>query len=126
MRLHLFPVQARLLLAIRAAIVGDGLLGPLCAPASDALPRLVVESADCVPWHSLTFTGHRHRLALRLSAPLSLAEQAQDRLEALLERLVLSGSDVLIESAVEAAECRIMVNGEARLEISVAALTIED
>jgi hypothetical protein len=127
MRFDPTGTHAALLRAIRTMITADPELAPWLDGSADTLPHLVIESFDCAPWASLSYTGHRHRLALRLSGAIAAVEAAHDRLEALLETAApaLPGH-CLIDLAIGEAEGTIDLAGGMALTITLEALTIID
>lgn len=67
--------QRALLGALRIAIGRDPWFAGWLDPTSGG-PALVVEGFACEPWASLTFSGARHRLAIRLLGPVEAVEAA--------------------------------------------------
>ena len=139
MRAQLTDAHVRLLRGIRAVIAEDAVLAPwLDHPfalvgagrddrADDRARGLVIENFESEPWASLTFTGMRHRLDVRLSGEEAHVADAYDRLKALLADppLHLPGHFVaeleLIDSLGE-----LRPDGRMDLSVRIEALTIED
>ena len=136
MRASLTDAHVRLLRGIREVIAQDErLAGWLAHPfdlVRDDTPArraqgLVIENFESEPWASLTFTGMRHRLDVRLSGEEAHVADAYDRLKALLADppLHLPGHFVaeleLIDSLGE-----IRPDGQMDLVVRIEALTIEE
>ncbi|WP_448586700.1 hypothetical protein [Thermaurantiacus sp.] len=115
-----------LLGAIRAAIRADGWFGSWLADGPDG-PGLVIEEFASEPWASLTFTGARHRLAIRLRGEEAAVERAWDRLEALLTApdLPLAGH-FLADFEIGERTGVLDEAGNLTLTIRIEALTIEE
>jgi hypothetical protein len=132
MRLPLSDVHIRLLRGVRAVIAGDPMLAPWMA--AEAGPSLVIEDFESEPWASLTFSGTRHRLAIRLEGPPALVEAGKARLALLLDEPEIQvPGHFLADLALEAIPCReapapgkFDPDGHARLAIQMEALTIEE
>lgn len=130
MRLPLTDVHVRLLRGVRAAIAGDPLLAPWMAGGTG--PALVIEDFESEPWASLTFTGMRHRLAIRLEGAPAMVEAGRARLLALLDDpdIPVPGH-FLAEFALQELACDAGGSdggseGHGRLIIQLEALTIEE
>lgn len=130
MRLPLTDVHVRLLRGVRAAIADDAMLAPWMA--GEAGPALVIEDFESEPWASLTFSGTRHRLAIRLEGAAALVEAGRARLLALLDDpdIPVPGH-FLAEFALQELACGSGEGGSApeghgRLIIQLEALTIEE
>lgn len=131
-RLPLNDVHVRLLRGIRAVIAADPLLAPWMA--GEAGPALVIEDFESRPWASLTFSGMRHSIAIRLEGPADLVAAGRARLASLLDEpdFGLSGH-FLAELALDDRPCDNRdasgeggLDGHARLAIQLEALTIEE
>jgi hypothetical protein len=131
-RLPLSDIHLRLLRGVRGVIAGDPLLAPWMA--AEAGPSLVIEDFESEPWASLTFSGTRHRLAIRLEGPAALVAAGQARLA-----LLMAAPDIhmpghfLADLVLEAMPCKGPLrpgnfdpDGHARLAIQLEALTIEE
>ena len=118
-------MHIRLLRAIRGLIA----LNPLLARWLDESegPNLVIEGFDSEPWASLTFSGRRHRLELRLQGIRGDVMAAAEALRALLRQpdLALPGH-FLAEIEVAESIAEIHRDDHMRLAIQVEALTIEE
>lgn len=75
MRMRMSPVHGALLRAVRAR------LGALAGAAE---PALVVEGFESAPWASLTFSGERHELMLRVEGDVAEVEAFEAGLRAWL------------------------------------------
>jgi len=145
MRSNLTNAHIRLLRAVRATIAADPWFAAWCpqaAASSDAgfddfetglhagsssAPTLVIEDFASEPWASLTFSGMRHSLAIRLHGPQLAVESAYDRLECLLTEpdLDIHGHFLADMELVES-EGEIHPDGSMSLGIQFEALTIEE
>lgn len=125
MRLQLTDVHVRLLRGIRVLIAADPQLAQWLDDRDG--PRLVIEGFDSEPWASLTFSGTRHRLDIRLQGLRAEIGVASTRLRALLEEpdLVLPGH-FLAEIEVVESIAEIHQDGLMSVAIQVEALTIEE
>ncbi len=74
MKARLAPAQGRLVRALDQWIAAGG--DP---------PLLTIEEFESEPWASLTYTGERHHLAVRLTGTAAQIAQARRRLEELLD-----------------------------------------
>lgn len=132
MRMPLSDVHIRLLRGVRAVIAGDPLLASWMA--AEAGPSLVIEDFESEPWASLTFSGTRHRLAIRLEGPIELVAAGQARLTQLMDEpdIHVPGhflADLALEvtsGAERTAFANCDPDGHARLAIQLEALTIEE
>ena len=136
MRGLLVDAHIRLLRALRATIAADpwlddwasivdaeGLHGAPCA----AVPKLVIEDFASEPWASLTFSGMRHSLAIKLHGRQNDVETAYDRLEALLTEPDLNmPGHFLAEMELIESSGEIHLDGSMSLGIQFEALTIEE
>jgi len=125
MRLQLTDVHVRLLRGIRSLISSDPALALWLDDGKG--PRLVIEGFDSEPWASLTFSGTRHRLDVRLKGPAAEVGPASERLRALLSDpdLALPGH-FLAEIEVIESIAEIHQDGLMGFAIQVEALTIEE
>lgn len=122
--------QRALIAAIREAIAQDRYFDQWdCGVASVAAgqPFLAIRGFDSEPWASLTFSGVRHSIALRLHGPIEAVEAAWDRLEALLVAadFPLAGH-FLAEFAIGEKCGEIHPDGTMTLAIELEALTIAE
>jgi hypothetical protein len=137
MRANLTTAHTRLLRAIRTIIQSDPWFAgwsPLpesggvsdCAVRS-AAPTLVIEEFASEPWASLTFSGTRHSLSIRLRGAQQDVESAYDRLECLLIEPDLDiPGHFLAEIELVESEGEIYSDGSMTLGIQFDALTIEE
>lgn len=90
-------------------------------------PSLSIESFDSEPWASLTFTGTRHSLDVRLDGAGSDVEQALAHLQDSLPDtdLGLTGH-FLAEIQITETETEISEDGRTSLCLRLEALTIEE
>lgn len=118
--------QRALIAAIRDAIGRDRWFDQWVSGAIDQ-PFLAIRGFDSEPWASLTFSGVRHSLSLRLQGPIEAVETAWDRLEALLVAgdFPLAGH-FLAEFAIGEKSGEILPDGTMTLAIEVEALTIAE
>jgi hypothetical protein len=118
--------QRLLMAAIRKAILADSWFSDWMQDAPGG-PSLVIEDFHSEPWASLTFSGARHALTLRLCGPMDEVERAWDRLEALftVPELALAGH-FLADFEIGERAGEILENGDMRLRITLEALTIEE
>lgn len=125
MRFQLTDVHVRLLRGIRSLITSDPGLAHWLDDREG--PAMVIEGFDSEPWASLTFSGTRHRLDVRLQGPAAEVEDASARLRALLKEpdLNLPGH-FLAEIEVSRSISEIHQDGLMSLAIQVEALTIEE
>lgn len=84
MRNMLTDAHMRLLRAIRGAIAADHWFEPWLEDNANQQFSLVIEDFASEPWASLTFTGMRHSIDIRLCGPQMDVEAAYDRLEVLM------------------------------------------
>ncbi len=121
-------VHQKLLRAIRSAIAADPLLGEwLATPGGTARPPLVIEDFQSTPWASMTFSGMRHCLAVRLSGRHLEVEHAYDRLQAVLaEPDFALGGHFLAEIAITDVEAALDLEGGMTMAVTIEALTIEE
>lgn len=122
-------LQARLGLAGAAADSAATLFLQSAETGADPLrpPTMVIEELCEEPWASLTFTGTRHRVELRLNG----AEQAlADAVEALAnwseEADPLPGGHFLAEVQVTETAREVGEGGRMALSLRLDALTIEE
>lgn len=117
----LASVHGRLLSGIGRVIIADP------SVTEPGLPLLTVEDFSAEPWASLTFTGMRHGLQLRLEGPMDAVEGALARLHTLAAApdLPLPGH-FLADMALGEASGEIRADGSMVLTIDVQALTIEE
>lgn len=136
MRALLTDAHVRLLRAVRETISADpwfdGWAPQALADAASSseafgVQRLVIEDFASEPWASLTFSGMRHSLAIRLHGTQTAVESAYDRLEALLTEpdLDLPGH-FLAEMELVESNGEIHPDGSMSLGIQFDALTIEE
>ncbi len=123
MRLQLTDVHTRLLRSIRSLIAADPNLAQWLDDSDG--PRLIIEGFDSEPWASLTFSGTRHRLDIRLQGPGHAVADASVHLRALLKEpeLELPGHFLAEIEAIETIS-DIQHEGLTSLAIQVEALTI--
>ncbi len=120
-------LNQRLLRAIRRTLDSDSLLGDWLRGGTGARPALVIEEFETRPWASLTFSGARHRLVIRLSGPQLEVEHAYDRLRALLVEPEISlPGHFLADLAIAEVEAEIHEAGGMTMSVTVEALTIEE
>lgn len=111
-----------------AALLPD----PDCAPSSewpepDARPVLVIEELCETPWASLTFSGTRHRLDLRLHGSVQAVEEAVDALRAWTDEPdPVPGGHFLAEVQVTETAREVGGCGRMLLCLRLDALTIEE
>ena len=90
-------------------------------------PWLAVEDFACEPWASLTFSGARHRLTVRLSGEREAVEAAYARLRSLArdERTALTGHFL---AGIELEESEGVIDGAGQMDLMVriGMLTIEE
>jgi len=123
MRLQLTDVHVRLLRGLRGLIASDPRLARWLDDSEG--PSLVIEGFDSEPWASLTFTGTRHRLDVRLQGPHDEVEAASAQLRALLTEPDLSlPGHFLAEIEVVESIAEINQDGLMGLAIQIEALTI--
>jgi hypothetical protein len=135
MRAGLASANGRLVRAVQARL---GLAGGLEAAAAllpegirpiqpDGPPLLVIEDLDEQPWASLTFTGTRHRLELRLDGSPQAVGQAFDALSTWAEEAEpLPGGHFLAEVQVTETARQVGGIGRMLLCLRLDALTIEE
>ncbi|MFN7175295.1 MAG: hypothetical protein ACK4MX_00240 [Thermaurantiacus sp.] len=126
MRMIFGDVHQSLLRSVRNAIAADSWLGKWSVAGSSE-PALVIEDFNSTPWASLTFTGRRHSIALRLTGPTMEVEAAYDRLVALLTEpaFELKGH-FRAEIDVVDVDASIDLDGGMRMAVTVEALTIAE
>lgn len=123
MRYQLTDVHVRLLRGIRTLIASDAELGRWLDGAE--APHLVIEAFDSEPWASLTFTGTRHRLDLRLQGPVGDVAKAAARVRQLLKDPALDlPGHFLAEIETEEKSPEAGGQGCVQVAIAVEALTI--
>lgn len=127
MRMQLADAHVRLLRAMRQAIAADRWFDPWLGDGSGAGPALVIEDFSSEPWASLTFTGMRHRIDIRLEGRQVDVEAAYDRLRALMTEpdLELAGH-FLAEIALSCTHGEVRDDGGMAMTLSYEALTIEE
>lgn len=97
---------------------------PVCA---DAPPLLVIEDLQESPWASLTFTGTRHHLELRLSGSEQAVEEAASALSTWTDEAdPLPGGHFLAEVQITETAREIGGTGRMLLCLRLDALTIEE
>lgn len=118
--------QRVLIAAIRGAI-GEDQWFDRWAREEGAQPFFAIRGFDSEPWASLTFTGVRHSLALRLAGPVEKVEAAWDRIEALLVAadFALAGH-FLADFAIGEKQGEILPDGTMTLSVELEALTIAE
>lgn len=120
-------VHQRLLRAVRDAIAADSVLGRWMDAEAGARPPLVIEDFATTPWASLTFSGNRHSLAVRLCGPALEVEHAYDRLQAVLtEPEIALPGHFLAEIGVSDVDAELDLEGNMTMAVSIEALTIEE
>lgn len=123
MRMMMRDAHAKLLRAIRAILAEDP---ALIASPVDGLQPLVVEGLASERWASLTFTGQRHRLDLRLTGHPDRIEAARRAITARLcgAEFDLKGHIVADMALVASETCR---DGDLEsCSMCFEALTVED
>ena len=135
MRASLTDAHVRLLRGIRRALAADSLLAgwldqPLdhrAEPQPAPCSGLVIENFHSEPWASLTFTGMRHRLDVRLCGAEGQVVAAHQRLKQVMDDPpldlpghFLAGIEV-IDSLGE-----VDADGRMDLRVRIEALTIEE
>lgn len=120
-------VQARLGLAggieTAAGLLGQGV--PCALP--EGPPLLVIEDLHEEPWASLTFTGMRHRLELRLDGSPEAVGQAYEALSTWADEAdPLPGGHFLAEVQVTETARQVGGFGRMLLGLRLDALTIEE
>lgn len=124
MRPIMNDAHGALLRGVRRLISGDAELARLLN-ADSQLPSLLVEGLSSEAWSSATFTGHRHRLDLKLRGPGEIAG-LRERLEVRLRDPDIDiRGHVLVDMALVRAETRVDDDGEI-CRLSFEALTVED
>lgn len=125
MRAHLSVVQGRLLRAVREAL-GDDDSHPEWDDDTNGL-LLSVLDFEASPWASLTFSGLRHNMELRLSGGRHAISEAIEKLEFRLAEgeMPLPGY-FLVEAEVSDKKWETRSNGHISLCFRVCALTIEE
>jgi hypothetical protein len=98
------------------------LLRALTARAGTESDRILLTDAHSTEWQSLTFTGERHHIALRVTGPDSAS--AVDRMCAGLEDAEFNISGLLVADIRIAGSPRRTPDGA--IEIMVEALTLDD
>jgi hypothetical protein len=125
MRMLLTDAHVRLLRAMRAAIRSDRWFEPWLDGSGG--PSLVIEDFTSEPWASLTFSGMRHAIDIRLSGPHADVEAAYDRLRALMtEPDIPIPGHFLAEMELVHTEAGLGPDGTMVMELRYEALTIED
>jgi hypothetical protein len=121
-------VHQKLLRSVRAALAADSMLGPWFEQTeSAARPPLVIEDFESAPWASMTFSGMRHSLSVKLSGPQMEVESAYDRLQAVLTDPQFDlGSHFLAELEVRHVEAALDLDGGMTMAVTIEALTIEE
>mgnify|MGYP005816549489 CR=1 FL=1 len=127
MRMLLADAHVRLLRAMRQAIAADRWFDPWLGDAGGAGPALVIEDFSSEPWASLTFTGMRHRIDIRLEGRQVEVEAAYDRLRALMTEpdLELAGH-FLAEIELSFTRGEVREDGSMAMTLCYEALTIEE
>jgi hypothetical protein len=125
MRVQLTDAHVRLLRGVRAAISADGWLSQWLEGGDG--PSLVIEDFASEPWASLTFSGMRHRLDIRLAGLEAGVDDAHARLRELLREpeLDLPGHFLAELQLVEHVG-EIHTDGHKSLAVRIEALTIEE
>lgn len=125
MRVTINEAHGALLRGLRRLMLADPMLAPLMS-ADGHLPRVTVQGLASEPWASATFTGHRHRLDLKLRGLAGELERVRERLwRRLRDADIAMRGHVLIELSLASAETRIEQDGEICC-LTFEALTIED
>lgn len=98
-----------------------------CDPAPASPPLLVIESFTEEPWASLTFSGTRHGLELRLEGTAQAVEEAAEALSTWTDEAdPLPGGHFLAEVQVTETAREVGGNGRMLLGLRLDALTIEE
>ncbi len=145
MRCSLTDAHIRLLRGVRAIIAADPWFAewqphadcgsqsarepsaPETCRGTGLSPTLVIEDFSSEPWASLTFSGMRHSLAIRLRGAQQSVESAYDRLECLLtEPEIDLPGHFLAEMEMVESDGEIHPDGSMSLGIQFEALTIEE
>ena len=125
MRMSLGRASAALLRAVRM-VVGDAADGA-AGRATDDTPLLAVSAFESEPWASLTFSGARHRLEVRLEGRAAQVREARARLAASLAEMDLTiPGQFLADSELVDAGCIRLEHGCISLNLRLMALTIEE
>lgn len=131
MRMPLTDAHIRLLRGVRGVIAADPMLASWMA--GETGPALVIEDFASQPWASLTFSGTRHSLSIRLEGPADLVAAGRARLGVLLHEpdLALGGhflAELTLEDRPDDGDGFETGGrqGHARLAIQLEALTIEE
>ena len=125
MRMNLSGTAAALLRAVMAVVhSGQNATG---AGAGDGWPVLVAEVSEPEPWASLTFTGARHCLDLRLEGPEAELGAVRCRLAERLGELDLQiAGHFLADAELRETDRTFLENGHISLNLRLLALTIEE
>jgi hypothetical protein len=132
MRAALANGSGRLVRALQARLGAGGAgnahrPGPEHAHAQGAHPLLVIEDLHEEPWASLTFTGTRHRLDLRLDGGAQAIEQAMGELACLADDVdPLLAGHFLAEVQVTETAREVGEGGRMSLCLRLDALTIKE
>jgi hypothetical protein len=112
-----------LLRGIRHLMTGDPALAPLL---DGELPSLTIENMTSEAWASVTFSGQRHRVDLKLRGHGAELDRMRERLRARLHdaEIELRGH-VLVDMTLARAET-CSEDGEEVCRLSFEALTVED
>jgi hypothetical protein len=112
-----------MLRGLRRLMMADPVLAPLL---DRQMPSLTIEGLASETWASATFSGHRHRLDLRLRGTSAELDRARARLEARLPAADLDlRGHVLVDMTLTAAET-LIEDGEQVCRLRFEALTVED
>ena len=110
------------MLKISLSTAASGLLRALVARAGVPRDRILLMDFQSVDWQSLTFTGERHKICLRITGPRSAA---------VARRLAhgLEDADFVIPGQIVADIARVGRldhNGDGSTTLTVEALTVEE
>jgi hypothetical protein len=125
MRSRLSDPQAQLLRVLRTRVGPDPWIAT--PGASDGPPALVLESFEAEPWASLTFSGMRHSVELRLDGATGAVDTVHDDLAlwALEPECGLAGH-FLAELQITETAREVRDGGRMSLSLRLEALTIEE
>lgn len=118
--------QGALLRAVRRMVCQDPMLTAFGTDRQ--LPILTIEGLESESWMSMTFSGHRHRLDLRIEGTSDELAAVRDRLAARLREADLDiTGHALIDLALMKAETRAADHtGLEICRMTFEALTVED
>lgn len=107
---------------IAMSVAASGLLRALVGRARVPRDRILLTNIRSVDWQSLTFTGERHQIDIRVPGPNS--GEIVERMCARLEDAEFSIPGVLVADIGVKGEARLALDGSTSL--SIEALTITD